>query len=125
MPFEVIMTEAEAIALVISEARNEGGSLLASVCNGADPGSERMHRLVSALAVVFHSHSGRREIDRKLASALFTLGSDVPLTISSLAGKGHAWRKGFMEDEVYQLLRGVQSIFEDREFEAEAGETVH
>jgi hypothetical protein len=119
------MNEAEAVALIISEARSDGESLLASVRNGEDPGAERMHRLVSALAVVFHSLSGRREIDRRLASALFTLGSDVPLTISSLAGKGHIWRKGFMEDDVYQLLIGVQSIFEDVGFEAEAGETVH
>ena len=49
----------------------------------------------------------------------------MPLTISSLANRGHIWRKGFMEEEVYELLVGVQSIFEDREFEAEAGETVH
>jgi hypothetical protein len=47
----------------------------------------------------------------------------VPLTISSLAGKGHSWRKGFMEDEVYELLVGVQSIFEGKEFET--GEAVH
>jgi hypothetical protein len=84
-----------------------------------------MHRLVSALAVVYHALAGRVEIDRKLAGALFTLGSDVPLTISSLASKGHIWRKGFMEDEVYELLIGVQSIFEDREFEAETGESIH
>ena len=115
------MNPEEAIALIISE----GDSLLASVRGGEDPGAERMSRLVSALAVVFHSLSGQTEIDRKLASALFTLGSDVPLTISSLASKGHVWRKGFMESEVYELLVGVQSIFEDRGFEAEAGETVH
>ncbi|HEX8161965.1 MAG TPA: hypothetical protein VF538_08840 [Pyrinomonadaceae bacterium] len=119
------MSEAEAVALIISEARAEGDSLLAAVRGGADPGPDRMRRLVSALAVVFHSLGGRRQIDRKLAGALFTLGSDVPLTISSLAGKGHNWRKGFMEGEVYELLVGVQSIFEDREFEADAGETVH
>ena len=119
------MSEAEAIALIISEARNEGGGLLSSVRKGEDPGAERMRRLVSALAVVFHSLKGRSEIDRRLASALFTLGSDVPLTISSLANRGHVWRKGFMGEEVYELLVGVQSIFEDREFEAEAGETVH
>lgn len=119
------MNEAEAVGLIILEARNEGDSLLAIVRGGEDPGAERMHRLVSALAVIFHSLGGRVEIDRRLASALFTLGSDVPLTISSLAGKGHLWRKGFMEDEVYQLLVGVQSIFEDSEFRAEAGESVH
>src|SRR5215210_2116169 len=115
------MSSEEAIALIISE----GDDLLASVRRGEDPGAERMSRLVSALAVVFHSLGGLREIDRKLASALFTLGSDVPLTISSLANKGHVWRKGFMESEVYELLVGGQSIFEDREFEAEVGETVH
>ena len=115
------MSPEEATALIISEA--EG--LLTDVRGGEDPGVERMRRLVSALAVVFHSLSGRRELDRRLAGALFTLGSDVPLTISSLANKGHLWRKGFMEEEVYELLVGVQSIFEDREFEAEAGETVH
>ena len=115
------MSPEEAIALIISEADR----LPSSVRNGDDPGAERMRRLVSALAVVFHALGGRGEIDRRLASALFTLGSDVPLTISSLANKGHVWRKGFMEDEVYELLVGVQSIFEDRGFEAEAGETVH
>lgn len=119
------MTEAEAIALVISEARNEGNSLLAIVRGGEDPGAERMRRLVSALAIVFHSLSGQSRIDRRLASALFTLGSDVPMTISALANKGHVWRKGFMEKEVYELLVGVQSTFEDRSFETEAGETVH
>ena len=119
------MSEVEAIALIISEARNEGDSLLSSVRNGEDPGRERMRRLVSALAVAFHSLSGQGELDRRLASALFTLGSHVPLTISSLANRGHVWRKGFMEEEVYELLVGVQSIFEDRGFEAEAGETVH
>lgn len=115
------MSPEEAIALIISEADR----LPASVRNGEDPGAERMRRLVSALAVVFHSVSGQGELDRRLASALFTLGSDVPLSISSLANRGHVWRKGFMEEEVYQLLIGVQSIFEDRGFEAEAGETVH
>ena len=119
------MTETEAVALIISEARSDGDSLLACVRDGEEPGAGRMRRLVSALAVVYHALGGRGEIDRKLAGALFTLGSDVPLTISSLAGKGHVWRKEFMEDEVYQLLVGVQSIFEDREFEADAGETVH
>jgi hypothetical protein len=115
------MTAEEAIELITSEA----DTLLATVRGGDDPGSERMRRLVSALAVAFHSLSGRGEIDRRLASALFTLGSNVPLTISSLANRGHIWRKGFMEEEVYELLVGVQSIFEDRTFGAEAGETVH
>ncbi|MCA1615410.1 MAG: hypothetical protein LC800_15170 [Acidobacteria bacterium] len=119
------MSEGEAVALIISEARNDGDSLLASVRGGEDPGTERMRRLISALAVIFHLLDGRSEIDRRLASALFTLGSDVPMTISALANKGHVWRKGFMEQEVYELLVGVQSIFEDRSFEAEAGGTVH
>ncbi|MFL6229895.1 MAG: hypothetical protein ACJ741_14070 [Pyrinomonadaceae bacterium] len=119
------MSEAEAVALIIAEARAEGDSVLALVRAGADPGAERMHRLVSALAVVYHALGGRAEIDRKLAGALFALGSDVPLTISSLANKGHVWRKEFMETEVYELLVGVQSIFDDREFEADASETVH
>ncbi len=115
------MTAEEATALITSEA----DSLLANVRGGEDPGPERMRRLVSALAVAFHALKGRGEMDRRLAAALFTLGAHVPLTISSLANRGHVWRKGFMEDEVYELLVGVQSIFEDREFEAEAGETVH
>ena len=59
------------------------------------------------------------------AAALFTLGSDVPLTISSLASKGQVWRRGFMEDEVYELLMGVQSIFEDKWLQPEPTETVH
>lgn len=119
------MSEEEAVALIISEASADGDGLLVSVRSGEDPGAERMRRLVSALAVLYHSLRGQGVIDRRLASALFTLGSDVPLTISSLAGKGHSWRKGFMENEVYELLVGVQSIFEDREFEAEADGTVH
>jgi hypothetical protein len=50
----------------------------------------------------------------------------VPLTISSWANKGHTWRKGFMEREVYRLLTGVQAIFEGRRLDAEPNpETVH
>ncbi|HKY04281.1 MAG TPA: hypothetical protein VJQ56_05305 [Blastocatellia bacterium] len=119
------MTSDDALALIISEARPDGEGLLASVKNGEEPGAERMNRLISALAVVFRALGGRVEIDRKLAAALFALGSELPLTISSLASRGHVWRKGFMEDEVYELLMGVQSIFEDRMIGQEPSETVH
>ncbi len=119
------MTPDDALALIISEARPDGDSLLASVKNGEEPGTQRMSRLISALAVIFHSLGGRAEIDRKLAAALFALGSELPLTISSLASRGHSWRRGFMEDEVYELLMGVQSIFEDRPVGPEPAETVH
>lgn len=119
------MSKEEARALIISEAGNDGDSLLASVRRGDDPGPQRMLRLVSALAVVFHSLNGQSQLERRLASALFTLGSDVPMTISALANKGHVWRAGFMEKEIYELLVGVQSIFDDRGFEAETGESVH
>ena len=115
----------DAVALIVSEARTRGDGLLASVRQGEDPGSERMRELISALGTVFRSLSGQAEIDRHLAAALFTLGSDVPLTISSLATRGQSWRRGFMETEVYELLLAVQSIFEDKWFEAEPAETVH
>lgn len=119
------MSPEDAVALIISEARAGGDGLLASVRKGEDPGTVRMRQLISALQTVFHSLSGQAELDRHLAAALFTLGSDVPLTISSLVSKGQSWRKEFMEVEVYELLMGVQSIFEDRWFEPETTETVH
>ena len=119
------MNAEDAVALIISEARADGDSLLASVRQGHDPGQERMRQLVRALRTVFHSLDKQAELDRHLAAALFTLGSDVPLTISSLASKGQIWRREFMETEVYELLMGVQSIFEDRWLETEPPETVH
>ncbi|MDT5062868.1 MAG: hypothetical protein QOH63_3327 [Acidobacteriota bacterium] len=119
------MTSEEAIALIISEVSESGESLLMTVRRGEDPGSERMRRLNLALHIVFQSLENHPELERDLAAALFTLGSDVPLTISSLAGRGHSWRRGFMEDEVYQLLMGVQSIFEDRWLESEQPEIIH
>ena len=119
------MNPEDALVLIISEARADGDSLLASVRNGEDPGAGRMRKLISALQTVFHSLKGQAELDRHLAAALFTLGSDVPLTISSLASKGQSWRRGFMEDEVYELLMGVQSIFEDRWLQPEPTETIH
>ena len=119
------MSPEDAITLIISEARADGNSLLASVRQGIDPGKARMRQLISALRTVFDSLNKQAELDRHLAAALFTLGSDVPLTISSLAGKGQSWRREFMETEVYQLLMGVQSIFEDRWLEAEPTETIH
>jgi hypothetical protein len=120
------MSLEEALALIISEAGSGGNGLVASVRSGEDPGAERMHQLISALKTVFDSLNGQDELDRGLAAALFTLGSDVPLTISSLASKGHIWRRRFMEIEVYELLMGVQSIFEDRWLgDAEPVETVH
>jgi hypothetical protein len=119
------MSPEDAVVLIISEARADGDSLLASVRNGEDPGAERMRQLNSALETTFHSLNNQAELDRHLAAALFTLGSDVPLTISSLASKGQTWRKGFMEEEVYELLMGVQSIFEDKWLAPEPTETVH
>jgi hypothetical protein len=119
------MSTEDAIALIISEARADGKSLLDSVRNGVDPGRERMLQLISALRTVFHSLSKQAELDRHLAAALFALGSDLPLTISSLASKGLIWRKEFMEEEVYELLMGVQGIFEDRWLEPEPTETIH
>lgn len=118
------MSPDDALDLILSEA-DAGQGLLGSLRAGVDPGAERMRQLISALGVLFQALSGRDELDRNLAAALFTLGSDVPLTISSLASKGQSWRRGFMEVEVYELLMGVQSIFEDRWFEPEPAETVH
>jgi hypothetical protein len=119
------MSTDDAVALIISEARNSGSGLLISLRNGEDPGTERMRQLVSALRTIFDALHGQAELDRQLAAALYTLGSDVPLTISALASKGQSWRREFMEVEVYELLIGVQSIFEDRWFETESAETVH
>jgi hypothetical protein len=116
----------DAVVLIITEARSNEQGLLAGIRSGADPGAERMRQLISALKIIFHALGGQAELDRSLAAALFTLGSDVPLTISSLASKGQSWRREFMEVEVYELLMGVQSIFEDKWLgEAEPPETIH
>jgi hypothetical protein len=119
------MTPEDAVTLIISEARADGDSLLACVREGLDPGQERMRRLITALRVIYQTLSKQAELDRHLAAALFTLGSDFPLTISSLASKGQSWRKGFMEEEVYEMLMGVQGIFEDRWPEPDSTETIH
>jgi hypothetical protein len=114
----------EAVALVIAEVDIDRDSLLACVRKGEDPGMQRMARLISALATVFHSVRGEATLDRRLAAALFRLGSDVPLTISSRASQGQSWRQGFMEVEVYELLVGVESIFEDRRMEVVEPEAI-
>lgn len=119
------MTLIDARALIIAEAGASGESLLVTVRSGHDPGSDRMRQLLLALSTVFHSLEGHLDLDRTLAAALYTLGSDVPLTISSWASKGHNWRSGFMEDEIYQLLMSVQSIFEDRWLDHNQPETIH
>jgi hypothetical protein len=120
------MTLKAAVELILSEAHEGGRDLRATVRKGEDPGQARMETLITALGTVFESLQGHTELDRHLAAALFTLGSDVPLTISSWANKGHIWRKGFMEREVYRLLTSVQAIFEGRRLDAEPNpETVH
>ena len=119
------MSPEDAVTLAIFEAGYEGDSLLVKVRNGEDPGVERMVQLTSALRTIFYLLNGKAELPRDLAAALYTLGSDVPLTISSLASQGHVWRRGFMEIEVYDLLMVVQSIFEDRWLGSEQTETVH
>jgi hypothetical protein len=122
------MSFEEAIELILYEARGGEDGLLASVRLGQEPGVERMRQLILALGTVFELVEGQTELERKLAAALFVLGSDVPLTISSWASKGLVWRKGFMEDEVYEMLMAVQSIFEDRwleTYQADQAETIH
>ncbi|MDX6693580.1 MAG: hypothetical protein QOF02_1183 [Blastocatellia bacterium] len=117
----------ESLSIIFSEANTTSGEgLLVSVKSGEDPGAARMSELNSALGFLFQSLEGQTELNRRLAAALFTLGSDVPLTISSWASKGHVWRKGFMEGEVYEMLMWVQSIFEGKWLlEPEQAETVH
>ena len=120
------MTLQEALELILSESHEGGADLPGVIRRGDDPGSERMARLTAALATVFESLAGHTEINRQLAAALFTLGADVPLMVSSWASKGHVWRPEFMEEEIYKLLTAVQSIFEDRSLDAgPAMPTVH
>ncbi|HEY0404677.1 MAG TPA: hypothetical protein VGC89_03050, partial [Pyrinomonadaceae bacterium] len=78
----------EALSIIFSEARADGEGLLVTVKGGDDPGAARMSELNSALGLLFQSLEGQTELNRRLAAALFTLGSDVPLTISSWASKG-------------------------------------
>jgi len=120
------MTLQEAIELILSESHEGGADLPGVIRRGEDPGTERMERLIAALGTVFESLTGHTEINRQLAAALFTLGADIPLMVSAWAGKGHVWRPEFMEQEIYKLLTGVQSIFEGRSFDAgPAPPTVH
>lgn len=116
----------EALKLIFSEARTTGDGLIVTVRNGEDPGPERMQQLISALGVLFQALEGQTELNRKLTAALFTLGSDVPLTISSLMTKMLPnWRREFVGVEVFEMLMGVQSIFEGRWMELDTAETVH
>ncbi len=120
------MTLTEAVELILSEAHEGGRNLRATVRKGEDPGAERMDAIIAALDTIFDSLHGHSEMNRHLAAALFTLGSDVPLMISSWASKGHVWRNGLMEREVYRMLTGVQAIFEGRRLETDPSpETVH
>jgi hypothetical protein len=120
------MTIQEAVELILSEAHEGGADLPGSIRRGEDPGPERMEQLGRALTTVFESLAGHTEISRPLAAALFTLGADVPLMVSSWASKGHTWRREFMEHEVLGLLTGVQSIFEGRRLgSGQAQETIH
>ncbi|MFN2452634.1 MAG: hypothetical protein ABR577_00255 [Pyrinomonadaceae bacterium] len=119
------MNSEEAVKVIIYEAHTGTEGVLASVRKGEDPGAERMRNLIRALKVVFELLQTETELNRILAAALFVLGSDVPMSISSWANKGQIWRKGFMEEEVYEMLMGVQSIFDDKWIEPYQAETVH
>ncbi len=121
----ITMSPEEAVKLILAEAHAGGAGVLVAVRNGEDPGAERMRNLILALKTMFHFLEGQLELDRRLAAALFVLGSEVPLTISSLASRGQRWRQGFMEDEVYEMLLGVQSIFDDRRQEIDQPEIIH
>lgn len=119
------MTKEEAVALVMTAAGTGGDGILSVVRQGEDPGPERMHQLIAALRVLYDELEGEIALKRELAAALFSLGSDVPLTISAWANRGHVWRRELMEKEVYEMLLGVQSIFDDRWFEPHQTETIH
>ncbi len=119
------MNPEEAVKLILRESHVGTNGVLAMVRRGEDPGAQRMRDLIRALKTIFDLLQTQTELDRRLAAALFVLGSDVPLSISSWASKGHLWRKGFMEEEVYEMLVAVQSIFDDRWIEPYETETIH
>jgi hypothetical protein len=106
------LPSAEAREIVLREARSDDGLVLC-VRQGDDPGPERMHRLISALRILYDDLEGQDSIDRNLAAALHALRIHVCETVSS-SKCSRVWRDEFVALEVYRLAASIESIFEGR-----------
>jgi hypothetical protein len=112
------MTIEEARDLIVREglppADLADDSVYVMLRMGDDPGPERMRGLLGAMGAVFLALRDHREIDRRLAAALWILGETATSHIASWAFEAgtSSWRKGF-QDEVAQLQTVIQSIFLD------------
>lgn len=106
-----IMKPRQAKELILHEAQDEDG-VVVSLRLGRDPGSARMRELIGALPVLFKTLAGRERIERELAAALFTLGTEVPAQIESWTCNGCKWREDLVHRELPSLLLGVESVFE-------------
>jgi len=106
------MTIDDAISLVFKEAFDEDG-LVVELRSGADPGRDRVSRLLQALAVLFDSNQGNKVLERRLAGALFGIAYSIQ-TITGTPTPSKRWSTQFMNVERDQICSAVESIFYDQ-----------
>jgi hypothetical protein len=106
------MTVEDSTSLIMKEAFDEDG-LVVGLRAGADPGSDRVSRLLQALKVLFDSNSGKSMLDRRLAGALFGIAYSIQ-SITCTRTPANSWSKEFMEIERDQICCAVESVFYDQ-----------
>ena len=108
------MTVEEAKALVLREGLADENTpedaAFILLHSGDDLGQERMRKLLNALKIVCNGLRGETNMDRSLASALWTLGNSSNDCIFAHNKYGHHWRDGAM-DEVLELIMAVEGVF--------------
>ena len=112
------MNFGEAKKLILQEGSGTDG-IVAAARRGDEPPKARMEDLLHAIDVYYRITRSEREIDKKMASALFNLAYHTGYHVGEWTGRGSIYRKDLVESEIPMLVSAVESVFNRMRIEAE------
>lgn len=78
-----------------------------------DPGQEYFGQLLTQLRCLFDLISTEKEIDRRLAHALYILGYHIYHHYEAAARNGHQFRDTLFDPDIFALEMAAESVFSD------------
>jgi hypothetical protein len=108
----------EAKKLILEEGNGTTG-IVAAARRGDGLPKARVDGIIHAIDVYYGITRKEREIDKKMASALFNLAYHVGYHVHSWISRGSIYRKDLVDSEIPRLVSAVESVFNRMRVEAD------
>lgn len=104
------MNFGEAKKLILEEGSGTAG-IVAAARRGDGLPKARVDAIIHAIDVYYSITRKEKEIDKKMASALFNLAYHVGYHVGSWISRGSIYRKELIDSEIPRLVSAVESVF--------------